>query len=163
MDGCSSTISEIIPNSLYIAGREVTREIKSLVNSGFTSILNCASGDFQVELDVLELLELPIQDTSETNANIEIYVSEACAFLHRTLSKPQKPQTEKNTETTLTEILDHKAPKVLVVCESGVSRSVSVVVAYLVRTYSTIFLLISIHRAYFEILFARSCAFPFLP
>jgi len=109
-----SELTEILPN-LYISDINVAECHTTLSSLGVTHVLSAMSGSVHIpaSLPHIRKLQIPLLDTP---------FAELAAFLP-------------NTTDFLTDALRDKNAKVLVHCVKGVSRSASVISAYLIARY----------------------------
>lgn len=99
----------IIPNQLYLGNEWNRRNVDGLRALGITHIVDVTKGSFHG--DGFQTLKIAIADA--TNAPIETYFVEAVDFIDGALQSPKN--------------------RVFVHCEMGVSRSSTMVMAYLVK------------------------------
>ena len=109
-----SELTEILPN-LYISDINAAECPSTLSSLGITHILSAMCGTVHIPTTLLPIrtLQVPLLDTP---------FAELAAFLP-------------NTTDFLTDALRDKNAKVLVHCVKGVSRSASVISAYLIARY----------------------------
>jgi len=125
---------QIIPN-LYLGGVAAASDTQSLVQQGIRAVCCCCrelefpSKEFSKEL---EYYRVDVEDISREP--IELYFPEATEFIHSWISREQP---------------------VLVHCRAGVSRSASVVIAYLIAYQNY-----SLHDAFFLVRSHRSVVTP---
>ena len=110
---CQSELTEILPN-LYISDINVAECPATLSSLGITHVLSAMSGSVHIPAMLpIRKLQVPLLDTP---------FAELAAFLP-------------STTDFLTDALRDKNAKVLVHCVKGVSRSASVISAYLIARY----------------------------
>mmetsp|Transcript_46585 Transcript_46585/g.120603 ORF Transcript_46585/g.120603 Transcript_46585/m.120603 type:complete len:356 (+) Transcript_46585:194-1261(+) len=125
---------QIIPN-LYLGGVAAVADHQGLVKQGIRAVCCCCrelempSSEFCPEI---EYFRVDVEDISREP--IELYFPEATEFIHSWLSREQP---------------------VLVHCRAGVSRSASIVIAYLITYHNY-----SLHDAFFLVRSHRSVVTP---
>lgn len=106
-----NNMDEIIPN-LYLGNKLAASDINNLKEHNITHIVNCAE-ELKYIIDEYDgkfiCLHLPICDSGISGSIIN-YITEAIKFIDNALSNDKK---------------------VLVHCSAGISRSVSIVIAYM--------------------------------
>ncbi len=109
MTGCSGTMTEIVPEKLFVSGRDIVADMTVVQRRGIVSVLNCASKEFSCDTagTRLRLLELPFEDDGTMGLTLRPLLDVAISFLR-----------------------EGPLPA-LIVCSAGVSRSVTVSVAYM--------------------------------
>jgi dual specificity phosphatase 12 len=129
-----SNCDQILP-FLYLGGVDAVADTDRVSDQGIRAVVCCLrdlefpAGDFSNDL---EYYRVDVEDISREP--IELFFPEAAAFIHSWVSREQP---------------------VLVHCRAGVSRSASVVMAYLM-TYQGY----SLHDAFFLVRSRRSCVSP---
>ena len=99
--------TEILENKLWIGSIQAAKDQKSFEEIGFTGVLNCSSGiQNYFENSTIEYLNITVEDKIETN------LKEVFEIAHKFINK-------------------HK--KVLVHCLGGASRSVTIIISYLMK------------------------------
>jgi len=131
LDNCD----QIIPN-LYLGGVTAVKDKDALVRGGFRGICCCCR---ELEMpssewytDMLDYFRVDVEDISREP--IDAYFDEAADFIDSWISREQT---------------------VLVHCRAGVSRSASIVIAYLIKFHSY-----SLHDAFFLVRSHRSVITP---
>merc|ERR1712217_746207 len=125
---------QIIPN-LYLGGVAAASDTQQLVQQGIRAVICCVrelefpTSEFNKEV---EYFRVDVEDISREP--IELFFPEATEFVHSWLSREQP---------------------VLVHCRAGVSRSASVVIAYLIE-----YLGYSLHAAFFLVRSHRAVVTP---
>eukprot|EP00928_Gymnodinium_smaydae_P078588 TRINITY_DN62710_c0_g1_i1.p1 TRINITY_DN62710_c0_g1~~TRINITY_DN62710_c0_g1_i1.p1 ORF type:complete len:362 (-),score=45.49 TRINITY_DN62710_c0_g1_i1:191-1276(-) len=129
-----SNCDQIIPN-LYLGGVQAAMDKENLVDQGFRAVCCCCrelevpSSEFSPDL---EYYRVDVEDIGREP--IELFFPEATEFIHSWVSREQP---------------------ILVHCRAGVSRSASVVVAYLIEYQGY-----SLHDAFFLVRSHRSVITP---
>jgi len=129
-----SNCNQILP-CLYLGGVDAVADTERVLDQGIRAVVCCLrdlefpARDFSKDL---EYCRVDVEDMSREP--IELFFPEATAFIHSFVSRDQP---------------------VLVHCRAGVSRSASVVMAYLM-TYQGY----SLHDAFFLVRSRRSCVSP---
>ena len=128
-DYYSKYLSEIIPNFLYLSSYNAAKNNELLNKNGITHIINCAA-DFCANVYENEYNYLSFYLKDHVMENIECVFYESIQYI------------EKAKESN---------GKVLVQCIQGISRSVSIIIAYLIyknkMTYDKAFELVQSKRA----------------
>ena len=107
-----SHLSPVIENKLYVSGDTIAQDKNLLLETGITHIVNCASHMVNSASGFIQL-DLPMSDGG--NESILSWIFKSTIFIKNALSE--------NTSN-----------KVLVHCIEGVSRSVTICIAYLILT-----------------------------
>ncbi|GAB5361195.1 hypothetical protein AAMO2058_000692700 [Amorphochlora amoebiformis] len=141
----SSELTMIRPN-LFISGQAVASDLKTLRNAGITHVVNCASSAVESFFpEHFRYLRLPLQDSHDED--ISAVLPLALSFIDASL-RPGFPNcASKGSKAQPGEDKN----KVLVHCHQGVSRSCTIVIAYLMhaegREYDETYKLVKAKRA----------------
>lgn len=120
--GCNSgntAVHAIIDNVLYLSGSYIAQNMKWLKEKKIGAILNCASTDIKHNEKVytkqngIILKQLPIHDSSKWKSTMNKYIEEAIMFIM--------------------ECIETNKMSVLIHCSAGISRSSTVLIAYLMK------------------------------
>uniref|UniRef100_A0A8D0H2F6 Dual specificity phosphatase 13B n=1 Tax=Sphenodon punctatus TaxID=8508 RepID=A0A8D0H2F6_SPHPU len=110
---CSGNVNEVWPN-LYIGDLYIAQDREQLRQMGITHIVNAAAGRFHINTGAKYYKDLPIdyygvEADDDPNFNLSIYFHPAARYIRAALN----------------------SPKVLVHCAMGISRSATLVLAFL--------------------------------
>lgn len=115
----NNTITESIPlkgkdffeinQNIFLGNIKSSTNASILKENNITHIINCASTDYPSTNSNISYFDIPISD--DTTSSITPYLSKACEFIEKCIEQKGK---------------------VLVHCEEGISRSSSVIIAYLI-------------------------------
>jgi protein-tyrosine phosphatase len=104
-------ISEIIQDRLYLAGQDVASNFEQLINQRITHILNLTSNIENLFESKIKYKRIKMYDTLDQD--LFVYFGESFKFIDDCLNIPNG--------------------RILVHCNAGVSRSASIVIAYLMH------------------------------
>ncbi|XP_060092269.1 dual specificity protein phosphatase 13-like [Heteronotia binoei] len=112
---CHANVNEVWPN-LYIGDLYVARDIEHLRRMGITHIVNAAAGRFHIDTGAKFYKDLPVdyygvEADDDPNFNLSVYFHPAAKYIRAALNSPRG--------------------KVLVHCAMGISRSATLVLAFL--------------------------------
>eukprot|EP01084_Bolivina_argentea_P206327 352301_1 len=119
--GCNSTdaVQCIIDDKIYLSGSYIAQNMEWLKYNKIGAILNCAATNIKhcssVYTDKCDIIlkQLPINDTSKDKNIMNQYINDGINFIN--------------------ECIEEKKLKILVHCSAGMSRSATVLIAYLMK------------------------------
>ena len=120
--GCNSgdtAVHCILDDQLYLSGSFRAQDMTWLKDNKIGAILNCASTDIKHSDDTytkqngIILKQLPIHDSTKWQSTMKEYIQESIQFID--------------------DCIHNKKIKILVHCSAGISRSSTVVIAYLME------------------------------
>jgi len=119
----SETVSEILDSdagSLLLSGYKVSEDLEELQNFGVTHIVNARGGSENHFPEDIEYFKVDVEDLP--SVKIIDYFDPVCDFIAESINKG-------NNETSSNKIKN----VVLVHCRAGISRSTTLIIAYLMR------------------------------
>eukprot|EP00461_Guttulinopsis_vulgaris_P003477 UN03478 len=129
--------SEIIDNCLWLGSEEDAKNAQQLLKLGVTHIINATKNipNKYEEQGVFQYLRCPMDDTHDQALLEQLQL--AFTFIDDALSIPEQPAQQINDENNNEQQTNNNGElrKVLVHCQMGISRSSSIVVAYVMRSY----------------------------